>query len=170
MEKKVFPKGSYKIGLDTCFLIQLATRNIDINKLKEIFFPNKSVFFYANITEKEFKGVLKYGYGYRKNEADRVWQELVSFFNLEPLFDKGFKGKNFQKIKEVNEKLAKDRDNPNFSKTFKIGFPDMKIISCFMGEGMDRVYSSDEAFRETCKKLNLNAPEITLRKYMKMEE
>ena len=51
-----------------------------------------------------------------------------------------------------------------------MGRGDIEIISAFMNEKLDRIYTSDDGFYQTCKALNLNVIKVPYLKYLEMKK
>lgn len=163
-------KGFEKVGIDTSILVNLIIKETNLFKFKEKEFSIKNIFFYARKTKYEFIGVMINRYGFDKKEARKLWKKTVNAFNLN-LIRIGNKDMSsyISQVKEVNNLLVKNRDNPNFQMTYKIGDSDIEIISHFLKEKVDLVYTSDRAFYETCKALGLKSKIICLSECSKME-
>jgi hypothetical protein len=153
----------YKIGLDTSVLVNLYVKNIDIASFIKSM-PNNSEFYYCHKNETEFKGVLKREYRKSDREANLAWDELSDELDLEMISWKSEINSFIERIKKVSEKIDKDR-NQGFTQTFKIGDGDLEIIAYFMAGGLDRIYTSDNAFFLTCKVLDLNAIKLKVSDY-----
>jgi predicted nucleic acid-binding protein len=166
-EKKV-PKNYQKVGLDTSILAHLVHYKVDLSKFRKSYLPDKCIIYFAWKTKNEFIGVMMRKYGFDERGAREAWEALENFFNLKRIFwDKDIERQHAPHVKLINEKLAKVRDSPKYSQTFKIGEGDIEIISNFMKEKVDLIYTSDRAFHETCKDLGLHSRLIYLHEFLK---
>ena len=160
-----------KIGFDTCFLLNLRRYNIDIEYLIQNVFPNNNKFFFAHKTRQEFKGVLRNKEGKKGREAKDCWKKISDAFNLNLIrWDRIIEEEYILRVKEVNESLAKRKDVQGFQKTLKIEYADMEIIASFMKEKLDRIYTSDDGFYQTCLELELNAIKKTILDFNEMKK
>ena len=163
-------KGATKIGFDTCFIFNVAEKNIDIQWLRDYFFPNKSVFYYMRTVEREFKSLLHRKTSLTPRQINEQWNIILETFSLQPIRWSKSIDESLVKIDEVNKNLAAKRDVSGFSKMLRIGRGDIEIISAFMNEKLDRIYTSDDGFYQTCKALNLNVIKVPYLKYLEMKK
>src|SRR3989338_633792 len=159
-------KGATKIGFDTCFLYNILTKNIDIDWLKESFFPNNSIFYYFHTVERELKNLLMRKIGLDKREKNKLWDYLTEAFTMRLVQWSKSIEENIAIVDKVNADLAKKRDVQGYPKTLRIGRGDIEIISAFMKERLDRIYTSDDGFYQTCKAMGLNVIKVHYPKYL----
>jgi len=145
-------KGFEKIGMDTSALIILSTCPSNLEDFKDRFCPVERVFYHAAKVHHEIIGVLINTFCFDKDEAKEWWDRLVKTLNLNIVYwHKNFKEEIENRVIEANKQVVLESGKSKF----KIGLPDVKIISCFLNEGVNKVYTLDKGFGNTCIKLGI---------------
>jgi len=160
-------KGFEKIGMDTSALIMLSTCPSNLEDFKNRFCSVDRVFYHSAKVHHEIIGVLINTFYFDKNEAKEWWERLVKTLNLNIVYwHKKFKEEIENRVIEANKQVILESGE----KKFKIGLPDIKIISCFLNEGVNKVYTLDKGFRNTCIKLGIDVLMLPQEYIKKSEE
>lgn len=159
-----------KVGIDTSVLVNLIVKEIDLFKFKEKeFSPNDSLY-YAMRTKYEFKGVLLNKFGFNKKEKNKLWKRAKNSLKLNPIRIGGRDiSRHLEKVRKANASLIK-QINPQFKMFNKIGEEDIQIIANFLKWKINKVYTSDRAFYETCKILGLKSRLISISEYFQLKK
>lgn len=164
-------KNFEKVGIDTAIFVNLARLNIDLKEFRRQHFAVNNVLFYAKKSHHEFMGVLIGKYEFEKKRAVQKWNDLVDAFDLNLIqWRKGEQEQHLSRVRAMNAQVAEERNNPMFQIDYAIGKADVEIIASFLKEGITKVYTSDRAFYETCKKLGLEARNINVMEFMRMSK
>lgn len=160
-------KGFEKIGMDTSVLLMLATCPSNLEDFKNRFCSLERVFYHSAKVHHEIMGVLINTFYFEKQEAKDGWNKLVETLNLNLIYrHKKFREEIEKKVIETNKQIIlESRD-----KKLKIGEPDIKIISCFLNEGINKVYTFDRGFEKTCLKLGMGVLKLPQEYIKKSEE
>ena len=145
-------KGFEKIGLDSCAIIMLANCPSNLEDFKEKFYTVKQALYHTATTHHEVIRVLYNKYYFDKEEAKDTWNRMIESLNLNLIYwHKVHKEDIELRVRKANEEVVKESGDEKL----KIGEPDIKIISCFLYEGISKVYTLDRGFEKTCLKLGL---------------
>ena len=160
-------KGFEKIGIDTCALIMLANCPSNLEDFKEKFYSVKQVLYHTATIHHEIYRVLINKYYFDKVDARETWNRLVNGLNLNLIYwHKVYKEDIELRVRKANEEVVKESGDERL----KIGEPDIKIISCFLYEGVNKVYTLDRGFEKTCIKLSLTVLKLPREYIDKSEE
>lgn len=163
-------KGFEKIGIDTAIFVNLVRLNIDLEEFRQQHFALNNILFYAKKSHHEFMGVLIGKYKFEKEKAIQEWNKLVNTFGLNLIpWRKGEQESYIARVLEANKNIAKERNCDTYAMDYTIGKADVEIIASFLKGGITKIYTSDRAFHETCKKLGLQAKCINLPEFMGMK-
>jgi hypothetical protein len=160
-------KGFEKIGMDSCAIIMLANCPSNLEDFKEKFYLLNQALYHTATTHHEVVGVLVNSYYFDKEDAKATWNKLIEGLNLNLIYwDKSNKENIKIKVRQANEEVIKESGN----KSLNIGEPDIKIISCFLYEGINKVYTLDRGFEKTCIKLGMTVLRLPREYITKSEE
>ena len=160
-------KGFEKVGMDTCALISLITCPSNLENFKNKFCSAGRVFYHSAKVHHEIMGVLINNFYFDKEEAKDGWKKLVETLNLNLIYwHKKFKEGIEKKVRQANEQVVLE----SREKALKIGEPDIKIISCFLNEEINKVYTFDKGFEKTCLKLGMDVLRLPQEYTRKSEE
>ncbi len=149
----------------------MSIKDINLYKFKEKEFTAKNIFYYAQQTKYEFRGVMINKFNLNRKESKKAWKRMINAFNFKPIRTAKKSILQYkERTREANALLVKKRDIPKFQMTYQIGESDVDIIANFLKKGISRVYTSDRAFHETCKILGFNSKMISLYEYANMEK
>ncbi|OGJ17367.1 hypothetical protein A3K73_06105 [Candidatus Pacearchaeota archaeon RBG_13_36_9] len=156
-------KGFEKVGMDTSALLILAVPPSNLEDFKNKFFPAKTVFYHAAKVHHEIIGVLINNFYFDEEDAKKEWKRLAEELNLNIVYwHKKFKEELEDKVRLANQQAVLKSGN----RKLKIGEPDIKIISCFLNEGVNKVYTLDKGFEATCLELGIDVLKLP-REYLK---
>ena len=159
-----------RIGIDTSILVNLTIKEINMFNFREQEFSPSDSLYYAMKTKYEFKGVILNKFGFDKKEKNKLWRRAKSALKLNPIrIGKRDISEYLDKVKKANAIIVK-RSNPQFQTHMKIGDEDIEIIANFLKWKINKVYTSDRAFYETCRILGLQANLISMQEYSKMKK
>ncbi len=160
-------KGFEKVGVDSCVLIMLANSRSNLEDFKEKFYNAKQVLFHTATNHHEVIGVLINKYYYDKDDAKAEWNNLLKDLNLNLIYwHKVYKEDIELRVRKANEEIVRESGDDKL----KIGEPDIKIISCFLYEGINQVYTLDKGFEKTCIKLGITGLRLPYEYIRKSEE
>ncbi len=145
-------KGFEKIGMDTCALIMLANCPSNLDDFKEKFYTVGQALYHTATIHHEVYRVLINKYYFDKEEAKDTWNKIIEILNLNLIYwHKVYKEDIETRVRKANEEVVKE----SCDERLRIGEPDIKIISCFLYEGINKVYTLDRGFEKTCIKLGM---------------
>jgi len=145
-------KGFEKVGMDSCAIIMLVNCPSNLEDFKEKFYTVKQALYYTATTHHEVIGVLVHKYYFDKEDAKDTWNKMIEGLNLNLIYwHQDYKEDIEIRVRKANEEVIKESDDERL----RIGEPDIKIISCFLYEGINKVYTLDRGFEKTCLKLGL---------------
>lgn len=159
-----------RIGIDTSILVNLIVKDINIFKFRAEEFLESDSLYYAMRTKFEFRGVILNRYGFNKKEKNKLWKRAKSALKLSPIRigERNIEG-YLAKVRDANTLLIA-QIKPQFQRQHKIGEEDVEIIAHFLKWKINKVYTSDRAFYETCKILGLISEFIPMSAYFKMKK
>ena len=147
-----------KNGLDTSRLVNLITVFSSPEDFKMAGYPfPPHLFFVSDISFNETVGILINKFNKTKDWAIKQIQLWYASFNLQRISEEHIE-KFIPLIREINEAIVKE-----LGESYMIGEEDIRIIACFLKEGVNIVHSFDKGFKETCKELNMNIADIPIK-------
>jgi hypothetical protein len=146
-------KGFEKVGIDTCALLHLANCPSNLDDFIKNYGSKNQVFYHTSTIHHEIIGVLIHNYFFDYDDAKLAWQNLVKSLNSNIIYwHKNYKEEIEIKVRETNEEIVKLFND----KKLRIGEPDIKIICCYIYEGINKVYTLDRGFEKTCIMLGMS--------------
>ncbi len=154
IQRTTFFNGRRKVGLDTNILIKLYENPHLFSYEEARIFNRKDVIFIHRLCFKELVKYITKG-GMNENLAKQEARQFLQSHNIKEIYDFVPEGEIKKFEKESNEKLTKLGKN-----YLKCHIPDSIILLSFKRANINKVISTDEAFRLCATFLEIDSESI----------